>query len=160
MKPYEKTSWYFWPMLTPLIIVAFFGSLMFLLVQVNGQVRESRIIRADTERVLSAARAYVGMHCADPPAAPVEMAAVLEELGWHGHARDPGPWSVRLIDGPDSCTGAHVLYTGGMNRSLKKALRRKCARWNDTGAELLVRPTVITDGRGAYRLRWDDNITC
>ena len=49
---------------------------------------------------------------------------------------------------------------GEMNRSLKKALRRKCARWNDTGAELLVRPTVITDGRGAYRLRWDDNIAC
>ena len=163
MKLYGNIVGRFWSVYPLIMIIIICGSFIVVLALVIDEVKENRILRvdsADTDRVLSAARAYAGMHCADPPAGPVDLAVVLDELGWQGHTRDPEPWSVRLIDGPESCTGAHVLYTGEIDRTLRKALRRKCARWNAAGAELLIRPTVITIGREGYQLRWDDNITC
>ena len=162
MKSYLKTGGGFWPIYTTAFLIygAFLGALVYLILGWESRLTENKIQRADTKAVLSAARAYVGMHCTDSPTGPVGLAEALEELGWHGYVREPDHWSVRLIHGPDSCTGAHVLYTGEASRSLRNALRRKCARWNTNGAELLVRPTVITDSRGGYQLRWEGNTTC
>lgn len=162
MKSYLTTGGGFWPIYTTafLIFGAFLGAVVYLLLGVEKLHIENRSQRMDTGAVLSAARAYVGMHCTDAPAGPVGLADALEELGWYGYVREPDHWSVRLIHGPDSCTGAHVLYTGEATRSLRKALRGKCARWNAAGAELLIRPTVISIAREGYQLRWDDNITC
>ncbi len=160
MNQIQNTVGRFWSVYVLLMLVIICGSFMFAFALMIDQVKERRVDSADTEKVLSAARAYAGMHCADPPAGPVALTAVLDELGWQGHTLDPEPWSVRLIDVPDSCTGAQVLYTGEASRSLRKALRRICARWNTNGAELLVRPTVITDSRGGYQLRWEGNTTC